>query len=384
MKDKRSIVIIAPETLPLPPEEGGGVQTVIYEQSKRLRDYELTIICPRGSGQEPEESLDHTCYRRIDVPALKGKKQVRAEYIRLVAKIVKDIPACLIHVHNRPEFVLPIHSARKDSSIILHMHNNHLAAIPLRKRKKVIDACSRVVFVSQYLKERAVKGIKISNQKLTVIHNGIDTEKFSPPGEEDHIRKVLRNQYGFNEKDIVMLYVGRIVREKGLLEIIRAMKKVKRKQLKLLVIGASKFGSDQMNLYERLVRKQAKEMGESVRFIGYIPPDELPPYYQMSDVFVSPFRWEEPFGLVIGEAASCGLPIITTRKGAIPEIIEHKKEGLLLPPRFNTSDLIAHLKKIMGNQELRERISCRARKKISRHFTWEISAQNIEKVYQEG
>jgi spore coat protein SA len=381
MSHKTPIVIVAPETLPLPPVEGGAVQTVIHEHIKRIRK-NITIICPRGKNQHATENKGNVNYIRIELSA-KDRLEKRNEYIQQVATKVKDLKPEIIHIHNRPAFTLPIHEQNKDARILLHMHNDHLSTVDRKKLKKIVKRCHKVIFVSHFLQRAANKTDDRIKKKSLVIHNGIDTDHFRPHWEQKAVRKKMREQLHINKRDIVLLYVGRIIEEKGLLDIIRSIRALKKKgaRLKLVVVGASEFGSTKMNGYERLVRKEAEKMTRQIRFVGYVEHENIHKFYNMADIFLFPIRWKEPFGLVLCEAAASGLPIISTKKGAVSEIISHNKNGLLLPSRFGPRQLITALKRIVFDRNLRIRMSHRARETMVKHFTWEQSAKKVERLY---
>jgi glycosyltransferase involved in cell wall biosynthesis len=133
-----------------------------------------------------------------------------------------------------------------------------------------------------------------------------------------------RESYGLSGKDIVIVYSGRLTKEKGILQLIQAMKQLHAiPNLKLLVIGASSYGKDKHPTpFIEQLNKESESIKDRVIYTGFIDYQQVPSILKMSDIAVVPSMWEEPFGLTVIEAMAAGLPLITTRSGGIPEICE--------------------------------------------------------------
>ena len=134
----------------------------------------------------------------------------------------------------------------------------------------------------------------------------------------------------------LVVYSGRINPEKGISELIDAMIFIKdRPQIKLLVIGSPFFGETSDSDFFRSLNKKAESIKKNIVFTGYVHYQEVPNYLNIADIAVLPSIWEEPFGLTCVEAMAAGLPIITTNKGGIPEVVNNSCAILL--------DSISHL-----------------------------------------
>lgn len=181
----------------------------------------------------------------------------------------------------------------------------------------IFNSFTKIITVSDYIKEKASAYFPI--EKIQTVHNGINLKIF--PRKRSSI---TRHDMGFTDDDFVMVYSGRINKEKGVSELIDAMLQLTDyPQIKLMIIGGSFFGNtNDEDEFIRSLKEKARRIKDNIVFTGFIPYDKMPEYLQLSDIAVVPSMWEEPFGLTVVEAMAAGLPLITTRCGGIPEICE--------------------------------------------------------------
>ena len=167
----------------------------------------------------------------------------------------------------------------------------------------------------------------MKKEQCYVLKNGIDTVKFTTRDERKI--KEYKNKYGITEKDFVVVFAGRLVDEKGALETIRAIKSCNDEHIKLLIVGAGFYSSDIVDDYALELQKEAEYIKDRIIFTGYIDYNDMPSIYQLGNIAVLPSMWEEPAGMTMVEAVVCGLPLITTNSGGIPEYISDDVAVLL-------------------------------------------------------
>jgi glycosyltransferase involved in cell wall biosynthesis len=217
---------------------------------------------------------------------------------------------------------------------VLHLHNDFLNdTVP--HAKAIYQAADRIVSVSDYITNR-VKTLDSNSRKCVTVYNGIDLSLFSPTT----AKHIDRSQLSLRPDDFVIIYSGRINREKGIFELIQAIKRLDNPRVKLLVIGSSFYGNathDDPFIQE--LKQEASPLKERITFTGFIPYPDMPRYLALADIAVIPSQWEEPFGLTCLEAMAMKLPVITTRKGGIPEIACNDNAILL----DTGKDFIPHL-----------------------------------------
>ena len=232
---------------------------------------------------------------------------------------------------------------RRTGICCYHLHYNGYPAT----NKKIYDY---IIGVSDFVLNEWKS--KSPMQKMITVRNGIDISLFQRKN-----TKCIREKLGFSDDDFVVLYVGRIIKEKGIYELLCAIEKITNHSIKLLVIGSSNFAIDSISDYEKNVKRKVGTLGEKVVFTGYIPNKDLNEYYKAADIQVVPSLWEEAAGLVAIEGLASGLPIIATRSGGMTEYIDDKC-ALIVEKDENVVDNLANgIMKLYGDKELRKQMS---------------------------
>ena len=203
-----------------------------------------------------------------------------------------------------------------------------------------------------------------------IIPNGIDLEPFSDPA----LRPIER----FDDGKLNVLFVGRLEKRKGFKYLLRAFAQVKKAvpEARLMVVGAyDKEDKAPFVLYAREHRLR------DVRFIGYVPEDDLPRYYLTCHVFCAPSTGFESFGIILLEAMAAGRPIVASNIDGYRGVLEDGKEGLLVQPEDERrlADALIHL---LRDPALRGRMGRRGQAKAT-DYSWQKVAQQILGYYQE-
>jgi spore coat protein SA len=151
-----------------------------------------------------------------------------------------------------------------------------------------------------------------------------------------------------------------------------------------VLAGGTGFGYRRENKktdFSERLRKELAPWQDRVRVLGFIRPREMPGIYLLGDVFVAPSQLEEGLGLVFLEASACGLPIISTRQGGIPEVVVHEKTGLLLGKKEDVSELAAKILGLLREPEVRRQLGEEGRRTMEDHFSWTRIAEATERLY---
>ena len=213
----------------------------------------------------------------------------------------------------------------------------------------VASRAVRIVVPSKYL-ARIVSQWDVPKKKITVIYNGIETEAVG-------LKQVIRGLLRFRGK--LLVTVGRLVPWKGIDVLIRVHKKLlqTQKDLKLLIIGS---GPEQARL-EQLTHDL--ELDDNIIFTGRLEKSVVLRYMKAGDVFVLNTHYEG-FSHLLLEAMAVGIPIVTTKVGGNPELIEDNVQGYLVKP--DDEKTLAHrIEKLLGSAETRARISGNAKKRVT-------------------
>lgn len=280
----------------------------------------------------------------------------------------------LIYIFNRPRFVGKLRKRNERARIVLHMGNDHLKNKSYQMCERAVSAADLVICNSHYVRNGILDRFPDVGRKIEVVHNGVDVDQFAPlaadPGR-------LRN--GGEEGGLKVLYAGRLTREKGVHLLIDAMKEVFRRdsRVNLELVGSFWWGSNKRTPYVEELKAMARDAGRRVVFRGYVRSDLMPAVYQSADIFVAPSVWQEPFGKVILEAMACGLPVIASNRGGIPEVVGGA--GILLDPE-DLPTLSASICRLLADVPLRRRLSVMGRMRAVQEFNWNRIAPQVEQL----
>ncbi len=196
------------------------------------------------------------------------------------------------------------------------------------ERQIMTGKATHFIANSELVKTQAVKYYHVPQERISVVYNGIDLDRFSPSLRQAW-RAAVRRELGISDETFVLLFVSNNFQRKGLDCAVRALAKVSRvsSAVKLLVVGAGRSGP-----FRRLARRNGIE--DRVLFVG--PTATVERYYGAADAFVLPTRYD-PFAGVCLEAMACGLPVITTCMNGAAELIEDGKNGFVIA-RSETED----------------------------------------------
>ena len=186
-----------------------------------------------------------------------------------------------------------------------------------------------------------------------------------------------------NEKDFILIFSGRVNKEKGILELIQAMCQLEGyPNIKLLVIGSSFYGNtNKEDKFIRSLKEQAAKIQDRILFTGFIPYNKMPKYLKLSDIAVIPSNWDDPFPTTVLEAQAMGLPIITTKRGGIPEEVTEKNAILLNTDEQFVDNLASAILDLYQHPEKRKQMA-KASLERSKLFDKETYAKNFFKALE--
>lgn len=201
-----------------------------------------------------------------------------------------------------------------------------------------------------------------------IIPNGVDLEKFHP---DVPIIKEFKNRQNR------ILYLGRLDRRKGLIELLNAYKIVKMeiKDALLIVVGKGPLEDD----CKKLVREL--DLSDAVIFKGYAESDLIPSYYASCDVYCSPALGGESFGIVLLEAMAVGKPVLASKIPGYDRVIRDGYNGLFFDPR-NSEDIARKIIRVLKDEELKNSLINNGREFVM-GYSWERVAKMIEEFYRQ-
>jgi phosphatidylinositol alpha-mannosyltransferase len=205
-----------------------------------------------------------------------------------------------------------------------------------------------------------------------IIPNGIDLDRFGP-GSRATACPGLNPQH-----PLTILFVGRLDRRKGFLNLLEAFIKLKPDypHLRLQVVGP--FMAQEAEPYQQIARAYH---ATDIEFVGYVPPDRLPRFYHQADIFCAPSIGFESFGIVLLEAMAAGLPIVASDIAGYRSLLTDGQEGLLAPPG-QPEALAGALRQLIDSPNQRREMGQRGRLKAA-GYSWDHIVDKILDVYRD-
>jgi alpha-maltose-1-phosphate synthase len=219
----------------------------------------------------------------------------------------------------------------------------------------------------------------VTPDRISVVPAGLDCEKFRPMERNEQVVKKL----GISQASIRILFVGRLVPEKGIFKLLIAFSMLLKKveNVELLIVGS---GSPNNLLQIRQLVKNLKISGK-VKFLGKIEYSNMPQIHNLADVFCLPSiptkNWAEQFGYSMVEAMACGKPVISTYSGSIPEIVKDHVTGILVQPE-DPHELASAIEELIINERERENLGKNARNWVLREFEANKIAGKLAEIYR--
>lgn len=233
-------------------------------------------------------------------------------------------------------------------------------------------SCNAVLSASQHNAERIRKFYRIRQDKITVIPNWVDTQKFSPSPE---LRRVGRQRWNCPDNKIIFLFVGSLYLPKGLHVAIKSFAELLERNVDacLLVAGSGRHEKK----FKDLAHKVGLIEGDSIRFLGSIHHSQLPLLFNTADIFLMPSLFIEVLPYSLLEAMSCELPFISTNNPGCKEAIGNV--GISIRPA-STRALTDAMIYLVQNVEDRIRIGRLARDRVREMFSREVTLDKINEI----
>ena len=372
----------------------GGVERRIREVTLRIQnEVDSTIYSGTKAGFKTDETINGVNY----VPCKSTDRLFPLDnwtYNRSVVKKQELYKADVFEIHNNSAYGFPkvLEKRGKNKSLIHVVHGplkdeyeqglknknqsfhakiaNLFMRYQARQEETMTKKASLIVAVSKYSKNRILEHYGVEEQKIRIIPNGVDVEKFK----SIDTAKVKR-QLGFGEEPIV-LFVGSLIPRKGLPYLIESAKKIvkQRANTKFLIVGN---GPLREQLDELL--STAGLLG-NFTFLNKLDESQLMGIYNAADVFTLP-SLQEGQGIVLLEAQACGKPVVAFGVGGVTEAVRDKETGYL----YELGDVEGFadgILKLLNDEMLRQKMGAAGHKFVTENFSWDLCAQRMLEVYQ--
>ena len=348
----------------------GGVEVLVDRLVRTLgrRGIEFLIVAPAETGAPAEDVHAGTPVHRfpfqdaLAAPDIPGISRIRRRVAELKARFAPD----LVHIHAfHPGLLFHLETAAAGHArSILTLHDwPPLSFGPETVPGRVVRTADRVVACSEATLALARRAVPEIGPVASVVLNGAPAPALRPaPLPFDPPR---------------ILYLGRLVPQKGVDRLVDAVASLSARwpAARLVIAGDGTARAD----LER--RVSAHGLTARTEFAGWIPPDEVPALINRCTLVVVPSLGHEDFGLVAVEAARMARPVVATRVGGLPEVVQHGRTGLLAPDG-DAGALAEAIATLLAGTDTATRLGQAARRRAGRRFSWSAYARSYLALYR--
>lgn len=376
-----------------PPRVVGGIARVVKELSKMLQKvgHDVTVITYREGNAKYFEKEEYgvKVYRFdcSDINALDFTTWIlhmNFEMISTASKIIQKEKFDIIHSHDwLTTFAGKTLKHSFDIPLVSTIHATEYGrngGIHTKEQKYINDIewlltyeSQKIIVNSDFMKREASRIFNTKLEKIDVIPNGIDLDKFNGYKKDLNFR---RNYASDDEK--IILTIGRMVNEKGIQHLICAMPKILNQynNAKLVIAGKGPMLDE--------LKKIAYNIGvaHKVYFTGYLSGDNVQKMYKNADVVVFPSTYE-PFGIVALEGMLAGVPTIVSDVGGLDEIVKHGLTGLK-SYAGNSNSIADSVLAVLKDEILAKRIAENGKKEVMDNYSWKDISINTLNTYNEA
>lgn len=256
--------------------------------------------------------------------------------------------------------------------------------------KTAYENTDGVVAVSESMKKAVHDIYEVPFEKICIIPNGIDVNRYKPM-----LNPTLLTAYLINPHEPYVLFVGRMTRQKGLIHLVNAIKWLDPGMQVVLCAGAPDTEEIAKDTAESVNQARSETKNKIIWICQWVPRDDLVCLFSHASVFVCPSIYE-PFGIINLEAMACETPVVAAAVGGIPEVVVHGETGLLVPfepvdtnhfepedPEKFSRDLAAAVNSLLRSPERMRAMGLKSRKRVEKYFSWESVAQQTLEFYRE-
>lgn len=369
----------------------------VFELAHRLTErFDVTVLAPHVAGAARKERMNGTNVRRFRyAPArleqlaydggIPTKLRLRPWLILLVplflvaqtiaaVRIIRQQRPVAVHAH----WIIPCGIigalskwfAAEPFHLVITAHGADVHAFNRRPvislKRWALRSADVVATVSRAMRDR-IATITPAADRLVVAPMGVDLQsRFFPPAAPASRCRLL--------------FAGRLVEKKGLTDLLDAVALLRPTfpDLDLVIIGDGPLAQALKEKTERL------QLNDTVRFLGSVPNDAVPDIMRTSQLAVFPFKTarggdEEGLGLVVVEAMGCGVPVVVGAVPAVLDVVEHERNGLLVPSDDPTA-LAQAIMRLLTDRQFAERLSTQARQDVIGRFDWQSVADTYARL----
>lgn len=372
-----------------PPRIIGGLARVVAHLSAQIakNKWDVHVVTADHPGQAEYEKLEGVHVHRVKTQTdavpdfLAWVNRLNFGLLQYAIQLHRRRPFSIVHAHDwmvgdaawvmKAGFGLPI-VATMHATEAGRMHGIH------SDLQRYIHQCEwrltyeawQVIVNSQHMQQELQHSFALPPDKIVIIPNGTDPEHFNFEFNGQTLRRSLAQDH---EK--IILFVGRMVREKGVQVLLDAAPAILRN------FPGSKFVLVGNGYYLDELKAQAAALGiaQQVYFMGYVDDERLRQLYKIADVVCIPSLYE-PFGIVALEGMAAGVPVVSSDAGGLTDFVEHLQTGITTY-KGDVGSLTWGITEALNNRDLATHIKQTAERKVQQIYNWDVIAKQTLQVY---
>lgn len=341
--------------------EGDDLQTVAKREGVNI--HEIEMHRPISLKQDLKSLWNLYWYFKKEKPAIIHSITPKAGLLSMMAGKLAGVP---VRMHTFTGLIFPHKYGYMKRTLII--------------MDKILCRCATHVYPEGRGVKEDLQKYNITNKPLKVIANGnvngVDVDYYHPEAISEEAKNQLRDSLQIKEDNFVFVFVGRLVIDKGLRELVKAFDAISKnhKKVKLILVGPKE------NAHNPKKRRMFHtiQQNENIITVGF--QEEVRPYYAISNVLILP-SYREGFPNAVLQAGAMGLPSIVSDISGCNEIIDHDVNGLLVPKK-NYRELQKAMEKMLYNTSLLKEFYQNARNKVVKSFDKNFVWQELKKEYE--
>lgn len=361
---------------------GGAERTTIDIARALIRSGFGALVATAGGRMEP--SLAAMGVPVVHLPLDSKAPHAILANARHLMTLIQKHNVRLLHARSRaPGWSALLAARRTGVPLVTTYHGIYNASNPLKRfYNSVMVKGDAIIANSQWTADHIVREHRISRERISVIHRGVDLEEFDPAGVAPDRVTALRTQWGTTAGETLILLPGRLTRWKGQLVLIEALTQLAHegmlKNVKAVLAGDPQGRNDYFTELQQAIADN--ELQDVVQIAPHIA--DMAAAYLLSDIVVSASTDPEAFGRVAAEAGAMERPVIATDHGGARETVLAKRSGLLVPPANPVALADAIRTLLLMTDEERHRLGDTGRAHVRAHFSLERMCADTIGLYR--
>lgn len=372
----KKVLVISTGAYPVPAIKGGAVETLtthylrLNESDPTFEFYHIGYYSEGVDSAVVSYTLTHFVYihktllRKIKnacwkiLERLSHGKMKRNVYTSLMLDEAMKIKPDVVVLESAMAIAKNIKTQLPETIVYAHIHNVVSDEFNGSDIDRYIDG---YLCISRFICESTRHLLNVDKGKVKLLYNCVDTSRFTPLDNAENSQSI-RQRLNIPQDAFLVVFTGRIQPYKGIMQLVKAMYSLSADTY-LMVVGESFFSGSKSSPFMEKLKEEASKCNDRIRFTGFISQDKLAHYYCAADIAVIPSTWEEPFGLTCAEALACGLPVIITKVGGLPEIVNQDCALTVDNDNRLVESLASSIDALHNDEDLRRSMGYNARKR---------------------